>query len=153
MWPYFIFNPILKIYMFFPDGDIYYYYPTHPETINITTFYEIFDGFYHVVLNFNITVMKLKGLNPLYLKYLLTINDNTAPIFVFGKRNYPVLYMPKFYYYADLPKMKSTLPDIWDKENDAVKLSYDLEWAGVNDFASLRKISKDKYLFEAMPLS
>jgi hypothetical protein len=90
MWPFFTFNPISKMYMFFPDGEIFDTDLTDPESINITTFYDIFDGFYHVQLRFNLTVMSRPGLNPRYLKYLLTINNNTAPLFVFGKRNYPL---------------------------------------------------------------
>ena len=55
------------MYMFFPDSDIYINYPSKPNTINVTTFYDIFDGYYHLQLSFNLTVLKLKGLNPYFL--------------------------------------------------------------------------------------
>lgn len=48
MQPYFTFNPLSKMYMFFPGDEIFNSYPTNPGTINIANFYDIFDGYYHV---------------------------------------------------------------------------------------------------------
>ena len=47
--------------------------------------------------------------------------------------------------------MKSMLPNIWDLEYDSVALTYDLKAANISDFATIRRIAKDKYLFEADP--
>ncbi len=48
MQPYFTFNPISKMYMFFPSGEIFDSYLTDPDTINVINFYDIFDGYFHV---------------------------------------------------------------------------------------------------------
>lgn len=101
------------MYIFFPAGEIFDTDPTNPETINVNTFYDIFDGYYHVKLRFNLTVKKLFGLNPRYLKYLLIIDNNSPPIFIYGKRNYPLPKYLNYVYYAE-SKIKSTLPTIWD---------------------------------------
>lgn len=70
MQPYFTFNPLSKLYLFFPGFELFYSYSKDPGTINIANFYDIFDGYYHVLLRFNLTVIKPPGLNPLSAKYL-----------------------------------------------------------------------------------
>jgi hypothetical protein len=70
MIPFFSFNPLSKMYMFYPDQIMFALYPSHVKTINVTTFYEIFDGFHHVTLKFNFTILKPEGVDPRYL-YML----------------------------------------------------------------------------------
>jgi hypothetical protein len=41
-------------------------------------------------------------------------DDNNAPIFVYGEKNTPIPFIPKLYYWADLPEMLAILPTIWD---------------------------------------
>ena len=94
MIPFFSFNPLSKMYMFYPDQIMFALYPSHVKTINVTTFYEIFDGFHHVTLNFNFTILKPRGVDPRYLNRLKQANNNTAPCFVYDE-NIPVPYIPK----------------------------------------------------------
>jgi hypothetical protein len=56
MTPYFSFNPLNKYYNFMPGPEIFFNSNLLIETRNATTFYDIFDGYYHVTLKFNITV-------------------------------------------------------------------------------------------------
>jgi hypothetical protein len=53
------------------------------ETINATTFYDIFDGYYNVTLKFNVTVKRVYPFNPKFILLLLRKENNTAPSFVF----------------------------------------------------------------------
>jgi hypothetical protein len=77
MAPYFTFNPQLKSYMFMPESQIFDPYPPLIKQIVATTFYEIFDGYYNVTLQFNLKIKKLKGLDPWYFKFLMQKNNNT----------------------------------------------------------------------------
>jgi hypothetical protein len=94
MIPFFSFNPLSKMYMFFPDQIMFALYPSHVKTINVTTFYEIFDGFHYVTLKFNFTILIPEGVDPRYLNRLKQANNNTAPCFVYDE-NIPVPYIPK----------------------------------------------------------
>jgi hypothetical protein len=62
-----------------------------------TTFYDIFDGFYHVILNFNVTIKKPKDVDPKYLRWILKENNNTAPCYMFryNGENIPYQFVPK----------------------------------------------------------
>jgi hypothetical protein len=77
MAPYFTFNPLLKLYMFMPESQIFDSYSPLIKQIVATTFYEIFDGYYHVTLQFNLKIKKPKGLDPWYLNFLKQENNNT----------------------------------------------------------------------------
>jgi hypothetical protein len=105
--------------MFFPDSDIYINYTSKPNSINVTTFYDIFDGYYHLQLSFNLTVLKFKERNH-------TSSINTAPTFVYVYKNkmYPILTSLTYKYIADLPKNVTNLPKIWDKEENNVTLTH-----------------------------
>ena len=94
MVPYFVYNPLSKMFIFFPDPVIFSHHPKSVITLNYTAFYDIFDGYFHVPLKFNISVIRPPGLNAIYLKFLTSVDDNTAPCFLF-KASVPILYWPK----------------------------------------------------------
>jgi len=96
MIPYSIFSPVSNNYIFVPKDDIFYLYPLKIDSIIVTTFYDIFDGYYHISYKFNVTIPKLTPINPVYLKYLKTENNNTAPIFISKKFGIPILELPKY---------------------------------------------------------
>jgi hypothetical protein len=77
MFPYFTFNPLLKLYMFMPDYQIFDSYSIEVKQIVATTFYEIFDGYFNVTLQFDLIIKKPNGVDPRFLKKLEQINNNT----------------------------------------------------------------------------
>lgn len=92
-----------------------------------TTFYDIFDGFYHVTLSFNVTIIRPDSVNSKYLAFLKKANNNTAPFFRVWYRGQlvPYFYVPKIVLTAG-EKIKTTkLDDPFDIENDGISLSYD----------------------------
>ena len=57
------------MFTFFPGEDIFSGYPIAQKTLNYIVFYEIFDGFFHVTLKFDIIIQRLPfNLDPKYLK-------------------------------------------------------------------------------------
>jgi hypothetical protein len=54
MTPYFSFNSVDNYYNFMPSPEIFNNLKI--EKMDAITFYDIFDGFYHVILKFNVTV-------------------------------------------------------------------------------------------------
>lgn len=76
MESFFIFNPLLKYYVFVPD---YYVFTIAPknDSLYFTSYYDIFDGYYHVPLKVPIKVLKTKT----YIPKKSSSGLNTAPIF------------------------------------------------------------------------
>jgi hypothetical protein len=64
MNPYFTFSSVMKSYYFAPGNEIFDNYPKWVKKLDATTFYDIFDGYYHVILSFNVTVKRPKGVDP-----------------------------------------------------------------------------------------
>jgi hypothetical protein len=54
----------MKSYYFAPGNEIFDNYPKWVKKLDATTFYDIFDGYYHVILSFNVTVKRPKGVDP-----------------------------------------------------------------------------------------
>ena len=121
MEPYYTYNQIMNTYRLFPGPDIFMMYSKYVESIDYTAYYDIFDGYYNVTLKFKITVKRPKGITPVQLKYLTTVNNNNAPCFLFKVRT-PLLFLPKLEYMADQPTDKLKTP-VWDKEGNGIKLT------------------------------
>jgi hypothetical protein len=94
MIPYSIFSPVSNNYIFVPKDDIFYLYPPKIDSVIVTTFYDIFDGYYNISYKFNVTIPRPPPINPKYLKYLKTENNNTAPVFFDRKHEFPILFLP-----------------------------------------------------------
>ncbi len=104
MNPYFTFSSDMKSYYFIPGYEIFDSYPRWEKELNATTFYDIFDGYYHVILSFNVTIKRPKGLDPKFLAFLYKENNNTAPCFMFryNGEEIPYAYVPKQFFNAGL---------------------------------------------------
>jgi hypothetical protein len=76
MESFYIFNPLLNYYVFVPDYWIFIVAPKN-ETLYFTSYYDIFDGYYHVPLKVPIKVLKTKT----YIPSKKSTGPNTAPIF------------------------------------------------------------------------
>ncbi len=86
--------------MFFPEQELFSFYPYGTKEVIVTTFYDIFDGYYHVTLKLNVTVTRNLGIEANFLKYLRVENNNTAPYF--AHKQIPIFYLPPMKYVADL---------------------------------------------------
>ncbi len=82
-----------------------------------------------MILKFNVTVKRPKGLDPKYIAWLLKKDNNTAPCFIFTLNGVgiPYDYIPKVFFYAGIKVSSARLPNPWDFENDKVSLSYDFK--------------------------
>ena len=66
------------------------------------------------------------------------------PYFVLMK-GLPVLYIPKQIYYADIVSKPSTLPMLWDREEDSITVTNNFLKANVSSFLKLTQLSKLEY--------
>ena len=64
MDPYYTFSSLMKSYYFIPGNEIFDNIPKWITKMNATIFYDIFDGYYHVILTFNVTVKRAPGIDP-----------------------------------------------------------------------------------------
>jgi hypothetical protein len=77
MKSFYVFNPLLNYYVFIPDYWIFSNASSKTDYLLFTSYYEIFDGYYHVPLKLPIKVMKTKK----YVPNKKSSGGNTAPIF------------------------------------------------------------------------
>jgi hypothetical protein len=76
MFPYFIFNPFLNYYVFIPDFWIFTAFGRQKESLEFTSYYDIFDGYHHVTLKLPIKVIRSKS----FIPAKKSSSGNTAPI-------------------------------------------------------------------------